>query len=434
MYTLLALGVMCFVFAPLPFVKGLSNYILPLAYLNWIGLGLIALGTLVWMKSIAKGGKFAYVRKGEPFAGRVLNIQRDETKNEAGEVFRYVAHVQFLHPETALPQELLIPHDETWQLSQADRYACTLQPGDEVTLVGMPGKIDKTARVYGFLGLNPEREYFLKNGRPIQGVSPFTAIMVAFLIAGAVLLFMAGFEAIMFSVPLSGGWALPVGFAVGGFFFAGVLALLFRASAKASGTQVGNPIAGFVVGGFFGAIAGPVAFMLLNSGLDAGAPVFEPVEIVGYWETTHNFVIRDYEVEYRRLNEADTDKMHIRFSQIANLGDAGYGALEIRPGQFGHEWAKAIRPAVWEDAKVADVDGPVYRLTIEVQAQAEEEGPPETMTIGAELKPVIYIDEEEFAPVPEELLPRMVEDLELTGGTVELVTEPDAGESNEDAV
>ncbi len=74
MYSLFVLGLMCVVFWPIPFVQGLSFYILPLQYLHWIGLGLIAIAMFQFLAGLVTSGRYKYVKEGTPFVGRVSSI------------------------------------------------------------------------------------------------------------------------------------------------------------------------------------------------------------------------------------------------------------------------------------------------------------------------------------------------------------------------
>ena len=50
-WSCLAAGTACFTLAPLPFVKTLSLYILPLGYLMWIGLAIFVLGLVAYLRA-----------------------------------------------------------------------------------------------------------------------------------------------------------------------------------------------------------------------------------------------------------------------------------------------------------------------------------------------------------------------------------------------
>jgi len=205
---------MFIIFRPIPFVDGMTHYILPLAYLHWIGLGLIAIAIWMFLAGMMKSGRYKYIRHGEPFVGRILHVDAMEAGTQEVPQFRFYAVIDYRHPETDELQQATVVAEDQWNHSELEKHSCTLEKGEYVTLVSLPGKVDKTLKIFGFLGLDPEREYLLKNSKPLKGVSPFTATMIAFLIAGVVLIIMAFFDVVMFSWPTGGDWKLPVGLAV----------------------------------------------------------------------------------------------------------------------------------------------------------------------------------------------------------------------------
>jgi len=280
-YSLIALGIMFIVFWPIPFVQGLSFYILPLKWLHWIGFGLVGLGVWNYLAGLVSTGRYTYVKNGEPFMGRVLDCQKVDSGTADVPAFRHVARVEYRQPDT--DQHLIqdFPEPDNWSTSKLNQMSCPLKRGDYVTLVRLPGKGDSSNALYGYLGLDPEREYILKNDQPMRGTSPFTAIMVAFLIAFVVLLFMAAFDVMMFSFPIGGDWKLPTGLAVGGFFIGGILGrLLWSKSENQQKSKSSTP--SFLGIGFLGAITLPIAFFILNSRLDHAPTKLEPIEIVEY--------------------------------------------------------------------------------------------------------------------------------------------------------
>lgn len=408
-YSLIALGIMFIIFWPIPFVQGLSFYILPLKGLHWIGFGLIGIGVLQFVLGIVKSGRYAYVKQGEPIIGRVVDCQPVVTGTQDAPAFQYVARVAYRHPVTDEFVVADIPELDHWAPGKEKQMSCTLKQGDYVTLVYHPGKEDKTLAVYGFLGLDPEREFILKNGQPLEGTSPFTALMITFLISFIVLLVMAGFDVLMFSCPTGGDWKLPVGLAVGGFLLSGLLgAGLWKPTPDSS-----SPIASFIGIGILGAFAAPLLLFILNTRLDFAPAIFKPFQIVEFWETTHNFVIRDYELEYRDLESNETHKQHVRVSQLTPLYGAEYGVASIGSGRFGYTWIKGFHPIVWlPESESEAIEGPLFEVTLNIPLADEDGAAEQTMEQTAVMKPVIALDNGEFAPVPEILIDREVQHIQ----------------------
>lgn len=418
-YSLIALGLMFIVFWPIPFVQGLSFYILPLKYLHWIGLGLIGIGVWSALAGILTSGRYRLVKEGNPLVARVIDCQPVESGTKEAPTFFHVARVEFQHPETSEHVVFDLPELDYWPVAKREQISCVLKPGDYVTVVHLPWTKDSSFALYGFQGLNPECEYILQNGRPIRGTSPFSAVMIAFLVAFIVLLFMAGFDVLMFSFPISGDWKLPVAIAVGGFLLGGLLGVVTWKRSRSTEKSKG-PLASFLGSGFVGAFAGPIGFFILNTRLDSLPTELKPVSIINFWETTHNFVIRDYEVEYKELVNGENRKQHLRFSQVARLYGSEYGVAEVSPGRFGYPWIKGIHPVNWlVVGDAVDVEGRVYNITLaaEPQVNGEQE---EYVT---RMKPVIALDDQQFAPIPEELLQLEIDFLKKQPGILSIEPE-----------
>ncbi len=308
-------------------------------------------------------------------------------------------------------------------MAELEKHLCTLSPGDYVTLVAIPGKIEKTTQLYGFLGLDPEREFLLKNGKPIQGVSPFTAVMIAFLISAIIILIMLAFDVLMFSFPTGGDWKLPVAVAVVGFIAAGLFGVFLNATRQSGQTQAGNKVGEFIGIGFLGAIGAPLLLLLLNARLDTGASQLTPISIDQFWQTTHNLIIRDYEVEYRKLGVVKTEKRHIRVSQIDRLGSSDFGVVEEKPGRFGFPWISGVHPAIWIPAEDApNVDGPTYRITLNMPAPDD---PNTEVAVDYVSKPIIELDYGKYAPLPEVLLDKVIASMQQRSVNVEKIEEPE---------
>ena len=415
-YSLIWLGAMFIVFWPLPFVQGLAHYILPLAWLHWIGFGLLAIAAYMFLSGLAKSGRYRYIREAKPFVGRILEVDAVAGGTQEHPQFKFAAQVQYRHPETDQLKLAIVEAEDLWGMSEVERHQCTLQRGDYVTLVGLPGKIDETLKIFGFLGLDPEREFLLKDDFPMRGTSPFTAMMIAFLIGGIVVLIMAACDVMMFSFPLSGDWKLPVALTVGGLVFGGLLGLGLSVMQRSEEKSATNTLGALWVCAIFGAVGAPLLLIILNSRLDREAPKLEPIEIVNFWQTTHNFIFRDYEVEYRSLQAGGATKRHVRYSQLERIGDAGFGVVEVGPGRFGYPWVRGIHPVIWAPVEEAqDVDGPEYVVTI----PSEEGGAAPIVTT---IKPVIEVEDGSLHAVPEILIEHSVNELATAGFGIEPTT------------
>ena len=80
-----------------------------------------------------------------------------------------------------------------------------------------------------------------------------------------------------------------------------------------------------------------------NALLDNSKPEFRPVEIVEFWSTTHSFLFREYEIEYRFPGEQKTRKL---LSTPARMSQFRFkaGVAEVHAGRFGWSWVKDVTP------------------------------------------------------------------------------------------
>src|SRR4051812_46639929 len=72
MVKVFAAGLICFVLPYVPGVETLAYYLLPLAYLEWIGLGLLVLAIGQAVHYSLRRGAFRYVRDGETLVARIV--------------------------------------------------------------------------------------------------------------------------------------------------------------------------------------------------------------------------------------------------------------------------------------------------------------------------------------------------------------------------
>lgn len=404
-YSILALGVMCIVLHPIPFVQGLTPYLLPLKWLKWFGFGLLAIGFFKLLASRTTRGRYVYVTMGEPFVGRVLECRLLAGGTAEAPTALHVATVEFRHPQTGESQTLDFPEPDQWPANKLHEYSCTLQPGEYVTLVHLPEKQTFEPVLYGFLGLDPDREYILRKGEPLRGTSPFTAVMISFLVAFIVLLVMAGFDLMLFSFPIDGDWKLPTAIAVIGLILGGISGIAFWKNSR-SPEKSKTWVPSFLGYGILGAVSFSVGLFILNSRLDFGESTLQPVRIVEFWETTTNFVVRNYEIEYEPLDTRKKTKHHIRFSQLLRLQGAQYGAAEISPGAFGFPWIRGVHPLIWLPVDASPVAGPVYHVAQRVVASIDsvDEAISAEELVEGDFVPVIVLERGQVVAAPESLL------------------------------
>ncbi|MCA8990009.1 MAG: hypothetical protein KDA78_20350, partial [Planctomycetaceae bacterium] len=304
----------CLIMSHMSYIQELSFYVLPLGYLNYIGWGLAAIGAMVYVVRLIDKGDFKYVREGIPVIGRILKVARVPNA-EVPNVFTIQILAEYKDPESGNILELvLIPGDATSSIQMGkdgqpelqDQFEFAFAPGDYVTLVGMPGdQFLASLRIYGLLGLDPDREFALKNGRPKRGMPPYQVITIISAIVAAFALLMGVIYVVEFYWPTGGNWlwaAIPGGIAFAiGLVLGGIWALnskdvhgIIDRLALAAGT------------GMFVTLFVLEIVFLTNALLDNSPSRFEPIRIVNFWQTTHNGIFRDYSIEYRPLRGGDS--------------------------------------------------------------------------------------------------------------------------------
>ncbi len=427
--TLFVLGVGCLVFAPIPFVQKLSFHILPLAYLSWIGYGLISIAVFVGLAHRFSKERYVYVIDGELLIGRVLGVFTpvrsviDAQTKAVTNFFRYLAAVEFEDPETRKLERGVVLSEDEWDLAKQPRFDPGVDAGDYVTLVRMPGKGPESVRLYGFLGLDPDRDFITRDGRPLSGVSPFTAVLISVLVLAALWFLILGIYVLECCMPQE--WNLSTSL-----LFVGVGAVLsaiglawlvwFEQSKQATLKRSGLIWAG-LGGAVLGAVAGVVSMGAVNAAFDRSAATFSPIRITQHWQTTHNFIIRTYEVEYQPLAGGKSEKHGASVDDLAKLGDAPLGALEIRQGALGLEWIGGVHPIAWQPIE-GEPSPEDLRNGIELQFPAPGQ---ETKTARLVPRLLLELDGqiERTAPCPPELadaaIAEMKSALDSRGATME---------------
>jgi hypothetical protein len=100
-------------------------------------------------------------------------------------------------------------------------------------------------------------------------------------------------------------------------------------------------VGSIMIGAFFGISA----WSLANGLFDKSTAEYRPVEIVEFWTTTHNYIFREYEIEYRFKGEENTHKLMSTPAKMARFRIRA-GRAEIHAGRLGLPWIKDIKPAL----------------------------------------------------------------------------------------
>lgn len=152
-----AVGLVCLALAPLPVVRLAGMFLLPLAFLGYIGAGLLVLGFVLWLLHRVDRTTFRPVREGLPIVVQVLGISKAPSIVVSGQPSNYVFHVaiQFIHPDTATPTIKMVRSKEFSAIIHDERDV-SYRAGTTATAFYICGQFDKTLNLYGFAGLRDD--------------------------------------------------------------------------------------------------------------------------------------------------------------------------------------------------------------------------------------------------------------------------------------
>jgi hypothetical protein len=359
-------------FGQMHIVREWGLYLLPLAYLSWIGIGLLVLSAAGWVSSMKRRGPIEYVEEGIPLVARIRELVLRPTViiNGQATTYAFCAAIEYRHPETGAIVAKQVD-SRAFSASAKDKYRTSYRVGDYATVVYLKSKPDKTLRLYGFLELRPDLGLLTTKaaqppspGKTVLGVSALFALF-------GVLIW--NLYAISKYAPVEITFAraaVPV--AVGGLLLGGGLIAWLasrqararrelaarneRAVAAGEAVELDSPKRGLfrahglimtlVIG--FGALLLGGGIVLCwcftaNALLDDSKPQFCPVEIVDFWSTTHSFLLRQYEIEYRFPGEQKTEKLLSTPARMRQFRTK-FGLAEIHAGRFGWSWVKDVAP------------------------------------------------------------------------------------------
>ncbi len=374
--TILALvlaGAGCLALSEVPFIEDLNLYLLPLAYLQWIGLGLLAWGTGLWAWNQIFPGPFRYVVHGVPAPARVMNLTKAPALIYNGQATHYTitATVAMWHPVTAERVFMELPSGK-FPASQKDRFTTSFSVGEVVTVIHLPKDPEASLRLYGFLGLNPDVGLVPVAGAETEKPSTLAGTLVA-VAALFVALFWNVYAYARYSpiAPDVRAAALPMilgGLLLGGGFLIATFIGHRRErqrqeAANRQAIESGRPLelgaSGFwgqpgwmnrgltlvIIAGalLLGAVTALVWAWSANALLDHGEMAAVEVEVVRTEQTTESWIFRSYVVVYRFPGRPEESEYHATPDELA-LFTGPHAIAEVMPGRFGWPWVRALRP------------------------------------------------------------------------------------------
>lgn len=357
----------------LPIVQVWGLYLLPLQYLHWGAAGALVFTGIGWIRYIFGHGPLVYIGKGTPLVVRIAALfPRTKLVAEGVSSTEYVAVLQHYHPRTGevvfSTTSCLVPD------SAKDNVTVSYRVGDYVTAVYLKTNFEKSLRLYGFLNL-----------RPNLGIIPATKAKecsVLQLVSGIVciggLFFLLGWDCYAFSkyepveISIREHW-LP--FAIGAATLGlGLIAFIAYAVRKdrakpesgnqqavAEGGGIETPSSrkfvllghGLITGVvfLFGAILLGGGTMLgwaftLNAWCDSSPAELRPIHVREMWMKTHNFVFRNYTIEYEFAGDPAQKKRELLTTpwHMVAFGGARTGAAHVRKGFLGWPWVETLTP------------------------------------------------------------------------------------------
>jgi hypothetical protein len=366
----LVAAALCFALSSLSFVETLALYILPLAYLHWIGiaLALIAFSSYLGFGQLKKSSR--YVQHGRAGFGRVVELVKypSVVVNGQPSAYAFQAIVQTLHPHSDQPVCLQVKSRD-FQPHQKDDVETRFRVGDFVPVVWFPDRFEQSFQVYDFLELTPESS--LLRSQPDAKPLWQTVALVIFLFVFFFALFwnvyaFQRYAPLDFDHARSGLWPFVFGGSLG---LITVVVAYIVARRKRQQTEQRNldaastgkaielvhhrgPIRTFLFGSVI--VAGAILLAGLtflcwcftaNALLDRSPARPENVELTEMIQITHSFIFREYKLKYRR-GIKDKDDEFLTTPDHLEQFVVPQGIAQIRSGAFGWPWVETIDPVI----------------------------------------------------------------------------------------
>ena len=371
-------GFLCASLSLVPAVKFAALFLLPLAYLGWIGLAIIGITLVGYLLYLFRKGPFAYVENGSPLVVRICSLVVRPRLIFNGEPTAYecAAIIQFRHPATG---QLTVAETVSNEFAATQKGGLTTSynVGDHATAVYLGSDPDATLRLYGFLDLRPGLGLVKRDDqRPDSLLATATTVLVMFSAIAALFWSFYAYEQYSPLETTTARFAVPM--AIGSALFGGLgLWLMLRDMIKTRNkidtanrvaVAEGKPVElDFAPRGWFGKhgkLMGSVIVLGLlliggltmvslactvNALLDSSPPRPQPVMITDMIMTTHSYVLRHYEIKYEFPDDDETRSMLSTPAEMNEFTNH-LGIAMVRDGWLGWEWVESIEPVVVQPA------------------------------------------------------------------------------------
>lgn len=362
---LLYMGVVCWALSQTGWLTRLGAYLVPLQYLDWIGIGLLVAGAIAFALQRLKSDHREFFHNGRASMVRVIDVQKIESTGNEGAGARIVAVVE----SAGSPDHIVIESPRVIGLFAVKSTSCSLKPGDHTAMLTLDEDPPRH-QLYCFLGLDPEHEAILKNGKPLRPLGMIGTLLVTTAAAAGLLVLIGAFNAISFYAPVDfDSWWLLVAVAAGSIIGGSVGHLLMRREASPGRTKFNTGMAylGFMM---FGTFAVMGLGLTVNAKFDRSKAEFADIRVTNIWQTTHHFIIRDYEVEYVTLDSPIVQKHGASIEVCDAFQHLRCGKIEYGKGALGMRWIRNLHPcffvpeAVLPPDVLAGPNAPTQRATL----------------------------------------------------------------------
>ncbi len=357
--------------------KELGKYILPFAYLWWIGWGAAAIWVVAFLRSRFSLGPYRYVRDGIPAVARILEIVKAPSVIVNGTPSQH-AYNAVIELRRAGFDEPVVGRVKSFDFAtwRKDVYRTTYRVGDYVTAVYLPKEFEKTLQLYGFLGLRPDIGvvYGRSPGNARRGLweIPLSIGIICLFIGGLIgmLYVFQRMSPVDFDV-WNVAWPMAIG-AIAVSAIAAVATVFVRRSeagklerrnleALESGDAIeleappvlnlSGPKGWFLMlvlaAGVLalGAALGASVAFAVNAWGDESPHDQQIVEIEGLYSETHSGIFRQYFAKYFLPDSKKTENFYTSPEALERI-TTNIGMMETRGGRLGWPWVYAIHPVV----------------------------------------------------------------------------------------
>lgn len=326
------------------YIQQIGHYFVPLAHLDWIGLGLLLLALGIWLSTNWLGSEVRMFRRGEPLAVRVIELGQSMRSMHGAQLLQLTAAVAFEHPMTGQLMQAQVASQELGLGigKKAADYSLDLKPGDTVTALIRNKAPEKNLRLYGLMGVNPLVDYVLFKGKRIDAQRIRQELRLFYCVAPLFLLLMLSLPFSNARTPLEDG---PVYWLVAGAIMLATASPLFWLTHR---ELMKYSLFGrwFVRLGILamGAVMAWVAIPVLNAAATRGTADYQQFIVEQFRETTREGILRSYSVNGANLTTGKPFHHDLLFEDIRAAGSLYSGLLDIRTGLLGLPYIHKVEP------------------------------------------------------------------------------------------